>query len=221
MPIDPSLRDALAAVTTASLARALARRGIANCTLRGVAPRSSGSGTVVGEAFTLRLIPSRGESEDESRLATAIEAIPREAVVVIATGGSEGAGISETIGARLHHRGVLAVVTDAAAAPNSALPVWAALLRGPSGYILAFAGSDEPVGLGSAAVHPSDIVVADAEGIVVIPPGIAEAVALEAVERQRLDLWILREIEKGVPLPGLSPPNAETLARYEAETRPT
>jgi len=221
MPIDPSLRDALAAVTTASLARALARRGVANCTLRGVAPRSSSAETVVGEAYTLRLIPSRGEPEDESRLASCVESIPREAVAVIATGGGEGAAISETMGARLHHLGILAVVTDGAAAPNPALPVWATPSGGPSGQTLAFAGSDEPVGLGSAAVHPGDIVVADADGVVVIPPGIAEAVALEAVERQRLDLWILREIEKGAPLPGLSPPNAETLARYEAETKPT
>ena len=30
-------------------------------------------------------------------------------------------------------------------------------------------------------------------------------------------MWIMREIDKGVPLPGLYPPNAETKARYEAE----
>ena len=45
-----------------------------------------------------------------------------------------------------------------------------------------------------------------------------EDVAMAAVEQERLELWIMREIEKGVPLPGLYPPNAETKLRYEAET---
>ena len=40
-----------------------------------------------------------------------------------------------------------------------------------------------------------------------------------AVWRERLEAWIMQEVEKGTPLPGLYPPNAETKARYEAETR--
>lgn len=220
MPIDPSLRDALAAVTTSSLARALARRGLVDGTLQGIGPGPGGIGTVVGEAATLRLIPSRGEADDEGRLAAAVEAVPKDAVVVVATAGSGAAVLSEAVAARLRQRGAGALVTDGAAPSGSALPVWSAPSVGPSGRTLVLAGSGEPVALGAAAVHPGDILVADAEGVVVIPPGIAEAVALEAVERQRLDLWILREIEKGTPLPGLSPPDAGTLARYEAETRP-
>jgi hypothetical protein len=38
-----------------------------------------------------------------------------------------------------------------------------------------------------------------------------------AVEQERLEAWVMREVERGVPLPGLYPPNAETKARYEAE----
>jgi regulator of RNase E activity RraA len=63
-------------------------------------------------------------------------------------------------------------------------------------------------------------VVADAAGVVVIPAAIAESVALEAVEQQRLDLWIQREVEKGVSLDGLLPPDAAAMARFEAETKP-
>jgi hypothetical protein len=44
-------------------------------------------------------------------------------------------------------------------------------------------------------------------------------VALAAVEQERLELWIMREVDKGIALPGLYPPNAETRARYEAETK--
>jgi regulator of RNase E activity RraA len=52
---------------------------------------------------------------------------------------------------------------------------------------------------------------------VVIPAALAEAVAEAAVEQERLEAWIMREVEKGARLPGLYPPNAETRARYEAE----
>ncbi len=37
-----------------------------------------------------------------------------------------------------------------------------------------------------------------------------------AVEQERLEAWIMTEVDRGVPLPGLYPPNAETKARYEA-----
>jgi len=43
-----------------------------------------------------------------------------------------------------------------------------------------------------------------------------DAVVEAAVEQERLEAWIMTEVERGVPLPGLYPPNAETKARYEA-----
>jgi hypothetical protein len=36
------------------------------------------------------------------------------------------------------------------------------------------------------------------------------------VKQDRLEAWIMEEGGKGVALPGLYPPNAETKARYEA-----
>ena len=59
--------------------------------------------------------------------------------------------------------------------------------------------------------------MADGDGAVVIPAALVEDVAKAAVDQEQLELWIMREVEKGVPLPGLYPPNAETKARYEAE----
>lgn len=224
MPIDTTLREALEAVTTASLARVLARRGIGGSTPRGVLARSGTSGRVVGPAHTLRLIPGRGDGAPASgsrSLESAIEAIPEGAVVVAdASGASDAAPIGEVLAARLHRRGVAALVTDGAGPSGGALPVWCAASGCPASGALVLVGSGEPVALGGAAIYPGDIVVADEAGIVVVPAGIAEAVALEAVEAQRLELWTLREIERGAPLPGLSPPDAGTLARYEAETRP-
>ncbi|WP_331308791.1 hypothetical protein [Methylobacterium oryzae] len=53
-----------------------------------------------------------------------------------------------------------------------------------------------------------------------MPAALAERVALEAVEQQRLDLWIQREAERGATLASLLPPDAAALARFEAETKP-
>jgi regulator of RNase E activity RraA len=66
------------------------------------------------------------------------------------------------------------------------------------------------------AVFPNDIVVADADGAVVIPAALLEAVIPEAVEQERFEGWIMGEVARGVPLPGLYPPNEETRARYTA-----
>ena len=54
------------------------------------------------------------------------------------------------------------------------------------------------------------------DGAVVIPQALLDAVLEAAVEQERLEAWIMEEGGKGVALPGLYPPNAETKARYEA-----
>jgi regulator of RNase E activity RraA len=73
------------------------------------------------------------------------------------------------------------------------------------------------VGCGGVAVFPDDVIVADGDGVVVIPQAMLAEVVPVAVEQERLEAWVMREVERGVPLPGLYPPNAETKARYEAE----
>ncbi len=212
--IDETLRDALLAVSPASLARALDRRGLRAHACAGLAAR--GSAAVAGPAHTLRLIPARGDGAGD--LPAAIEAVPEGAVLVIDAGGGGTVPFAPILAARLAQRGVAGLVTDAGLPAEIGLPAWGGDGPGPA---LALAGSGEPVACAGAAVHPGDIVVAGPEGVVVVPVGIAEAVALEAVEQQRLDLWLLREAEKGESLARLLPPDAETLARFEAETKTT
>jgi regulator of RNase E activity RraA len=219
MPIDTTLRDALSAVTTASLGRVLVRRGVPAFSFRGLRSRS-GSAQAVGPAYTLRLIPARGEAG--LPLSRTLESIPEGAVVVAdASGSREGLPFGAILAARLGQRGIAGLVTDAAGPMEGALPVWCAAPDGAeAGPGLVLVGAGEPIACAGAAIHPGDIVVADAVGAVVVPAGIAESVAFEAVEQQRLDLWIQREVEKGVSLDGLLPPDAAAMARFEAETKP-
>ena len=68
-------------------------------------------------------------------------------------------------------------------------------------------------------MFPNDVVVADADGAVLIPAAVLDEVIAAAVEQERLEGWIMSRVAAGVPLPGLYPPNDETRARYEAWAR--
>jgi regulator of RNase E activity RraA len=84
---------------------------------------------------------------------------------------------------------------------------------------LTFVDWQQPIGCGGVAVFPGDVIVLDTDGAVLIPQALVEEVTKESVEQERLETWIMGEVDKGVPLPGLYPPNAETKARYEKEAK--
>jgi regulator of RNase E activity RraA len=81
---------------------------------------------------------------------------------------------------------------------------------------LTFVNWQEPIGCGGVAVFPDDVVVADDDGAVLIPAAFVDEIVATAPEQERMENWIMREVEKGAQLPGLYPPNAENKARYEA-----
>jgi len=89
----------------------------------------------------------------------------------------------------------------------------------PSVAGLTFVDWQLPIGCGGVAVFPNDVIVADDDGAVLIPQAIVEEVAKLGVEQERMEGWIMGEVEKGLPLPGLYPMNAETKARYEASKK--
>jgi regulator of RNase E activity RraA len=214
MAIDPTLRDALSAVTPASLTRALMRAGVRAFSPRGLSGRG---GSAIGVAYTLRMIPARDDAAGD--LASAIDGVPEGAIVVIdAAGSGLPLPFGSILAARLAQGGAVGLVTDAALPDDVGLPVWSA--PETANGTLALVASQGPVACGGAAFHPGDIVVCTEGGIVALPADLAERIALEAVEQQRLDLWIQREVEKGETLASLLPPDAAALARFEAETKP-
>jgi regulator of RNase E activity RraA len=124
--------------------------------------------------------------------------------------------------ARMKMRGVAGMVTDGvvrdvAGVLGVGLPVWCqGVAAPPSVSGLTFAGWQEPIGCGGVAIYPDDVIVADDDGAVVIPKALVGDVLAAAPEQERLEAWIMAEVERGVPLLGLYPPNAEAMARYKA-----
>ena len=222
----------LSRVTTATITTILLKKGLRNVWLRGAMPLKPGQPRLVGRAFTLRFVPAREDlatpeswSSPKSTRA-AIEAMPAGAVAVVDAMGLTDAGIfGDILCARMAKRGVAALVTDGvvrdvAGVLGTGLPVWCRGVAAPPSVAgLTFVNWQEPIGCGGVAVFPDDLIVADGDGVVVIPAALIDHVLEHAPEQERLEAWIMQEVEAGIPLPGLYPANAETKARYEASKK--
>jgi regulator of RNase E activity RraA len=232
MPFDQKTRDILAKVSTATITTILLKKGLRNVWMRGTRPLRAGQPRLVGPAFTLRFVPAREDLATPESWASpistraAIEAMPEGVITVVDAMGVTAAGIfGDILCARMKKRGVAALITDGvvrdvAGVLGTGLPVWC---RGgaapPSVAGLTFVAWQQPIGCGGVAVFPDDIVVVDDDGAVLIPAKLLDEVVAAAPEQERMEEWIMGEVDKGANLPGLYPMNAETKARYEASKR--
>jgi regulator of RNase E activity RraA len=231
-PLPPAIVTALQHVCTATLTTVLLKKGLRNVWMRGTRPLAPGQGRRIGRAFTLRFVPAREDLATPaswgSPISTraAIEAMPPGVIAVVGAMGVTDAGIfGDILCARMARREVAGLVTDGVVrdVPGvlaSRLPVWCQGTAAPPSVAgLTFVGWQEPVGCGGVAVFPNDVVVADDDGAVLIPAALLDAVVDEAVEQERLEAWIMQEVQAGAELPGLYPPNEANRARYEAWKR--
>jgi regulator of RNase E activity RraA len=152
--------------------------------------------------------------------------MPPGCIAVVDAMGVTDAGIfGDILCARMQKRGIGALVTDGvvrdvAGVLGTQLPVWCQGAAAPASVAgLTFVGWQEPIGCGGVAVFPNDVVVIDDDGAVLIPADLLADVLSAAVEQERLEGWIMSQVEAGLPLPGLYPPNEENKARYEAWAR--
>ena len=229
MSISESARQALSAVTTATLTTVLLKKGLRNVWMRGARPLKPGQPKLVGRAFTLRFVPAREDlATPESWGApistrAAIEAMPEGCIAVVDAMGVTDAGIfGDILCERMARRGVAALVTDGVVRDvegvlGTGLPVWCdGVAAPPSVAGLTFVGWQQPIGCGGVAVFPDDVVVLDDDGAVLIPAALVEEVAKMATDQELLETWIMGEVKMGASLPGLYPPNAEQKLRFEA-----
>jgi len=227
--LDPKVVAALTAVSTATLTTLLLKKGLRNVWMRGTRPIRTGQPRLVGRAFTLRFVPAREDlatPESWSKpisTRAAIEAMPEGCIVVADARGVTDAGIfGDILCARMVKKGVAALVTDGvmrdlAGVLATGLPVWCQGAAAPPSVAgLTFVNWQEPIGCGGVAVFPDDVVVADDDGATLIPAALLEEIVAAGPEQERLEGWIMKEVENGASLPGLYPPNAEAKARYDA-----
>ncbi len=232
MQLDPVVIATLSQVTTATLTTVLLKKGLRNVWMRGTKPLKPGQPRLVGRAFTLRFVPAREDLATPESWASpistraAIEDMPAGCITVVDSKGVQDAGIfGDILCARMQKRQVAALITDGvvrdlAGVLGTGLPVWCnGAAAPPSVAGLTFVAWQQPIGCGGVAVFPGDVVVVDDDGAVLIPAALLDYVLEHAPEQERLEAWIMSEVDRGVPLPGLYPPNAEAKARYAAQSQ--
>ena len=229
MTIDASTLAALSGVSTATVTTVRLKKGLRNVWMRGTRPIRAGQPRVIGHAFTLRFVPAREDLATpeswSSPISTraAIEAMPEGCITVVDAMGVTDAGIfGDILCARMAKKGVAGLVTDGVVRDLSGvlgtgLPVWCQGAAAPASVAgLTFVAWQQPIGCGGVAVFPDDVIMVDDDGAVVIPRKLVADVAAVAADQERLEEWIMNEVNQGASLPGLYPPNAENKARYEA-----
>jgi regulator of RNase E activity RraA len=221
--MNPKTRQQLMGVSTATLCTALFKRGLRNQFIQDVRPLNPSLPNMVGPAFTLRYMPAR---EDINLISVfqdrahpqrkAVEECPEGAVFVIdSRKDARAASAGGILVSRLMKRGVAGVVTDGGFrdSPEIArlsIPAYHQRPSAPTNLTLHQAiDINVPIGCGDAPVWPGDVVVGDGEGVIVIPAGIADEIAAEAVEMTAFEDFVQEKVLEGRSLLGLYPPTDE------------
>jgi len=225
------LKQALSAVSTATLCTALFKRGLRHQYIQDVHPLNPNHPNMVGEAFTLRYMPAREDlnsievfKNPDHPQRKAIEACPTGALMVIdSRGDASAASAGGILVTRLMIRGAAGVVTDGGFrdSPEIARLDMPAYHRRPSPptNLTRHQAIDfnVPIGCSDTPVFPGDIVVGDAEGVVVIPVHLAEQISAEATEMTVFEDFVTEQVLAGHSIVGLYPPTQEqTLDNFKA-----
>ncbi len=228
--MDQEISALLAQATTASLSAQLAKRGLRSRAIAGIAPLNPSAARVFGPAYTLRYIPAREDLTTSAAMASpenphrkAVETAPPGHVLVVDTHGMDVSGtFGDILVARLQVRGVAGIVSDGpmrdvAELRRMALPVFARGNAAPPSYTSMMAvDAQVPISCGGIAVFPDDLVVGDADGVVVVPRHMALEVARDALEQDRLEAYVRARVEAGASTFDVYPPNEATRAAYLA-----
>jgi 2-keto-4-pentenoate hydratase/2-oxohepta-3-ene-1,7-dioic acid hydratase in catechol pathway/regulator of RNase E activity RraA len=225
--LTPAAEAALRSVSTATLTVQIARRGVRNTFVKGLRPTRPDL-RLLGYAHTLRYVPLREDVRDADTAElnaqkSAIEAIGPGEVLVIDARGEAGAGtIGDILAARALARGATGIVTDGGARDSPALagldiPTY---FQAPHAAVLGLVHypleSNVPIACGGVLVMPGDVIVGDAEGVVVIPAAMAEEVAHGALEQELREEWALERVQAGESVRGVYPLAPEREAEFEA-----
>lgn len=220
-------KAALRSVSTATLTAQLMKRGVRSAFLSGLSPTRRDL-RMVGYAHTLRYVALREDvraagagAEDAQK--RAVESVSPEDVLIMEARGEAGAGtIGDILAARVLARGGAGIVTDGGVrdTPGVAQLEIPTYLRAPNANSLWLRHHplefDVPITCAGVLVIPGDVVVGDAEGVVVLPAAMAEEIAHDALEQEAREAWALERVQAGESIRGIYPLSDARLAEFEA-----
>ncbi|WP_091558857.1 fumarylacetoacetate hydrolase family protein [Arthrobacter sp. ok362] len=224
--LSPELKAKLESVCTATLSSQLRKRGLNNVSIDGLTSTRPEK-RIVGLARTLRYVPNREDlfkthGGGFNAQKKAIDSLNEGEILVMEARGEKGTGtIGDILALRAEVRGAAAIITDGGVRDFSAV----AAMDMPTYYANphpAVLGrrhipwdTDITIACGGATVQPGDIIVADADGILVIPPALAEELADDSIAQEREETFIAEMVQQGHSVDGLYPLNAQWRTRYQ------
>lgn len=224
--LSPGLKAKLESVATATLSSQMRKRGLNNVSIDGL-QGTRPDRKVVGLARTLRYVPNREDlfkthGGGFNAQKKAIDSVNEGEILVMEARGEKGTGtVGDILALRAQVRGAAAIITDGGvrdftAVADLEMPTWFA---NPHPAVLGRRhipwDTDITIACGGATVQPGDIIVADADGILVIPPAIAEELADDCIQQEKEEVFIFEMVKQGNSVDGLYPMNSEWQARYK------
>ncbi len=204
------------------------RQGLTHPLMVGPQPLNPQAVKFVGNAVTVRTIAVREDlleaqqrGERPNLQAEAVALVGADDVLVVAMGGeTRTAFMGDVMSTHLLTKGSAAAVldgavSDAAAISQIPLPVFcvgnAATPLTSHRLVVELNCAIDCAGV---PVVPGDVVMGDANGVVVIPTGMVAESAETCVEREILEAFVLEQVRGGAPLAGTYPPDEATLAEF-------
>jgi len=196
-------------ITSADAADHLRALGVHRTVMRGLRAMTS-TGSVVGRARTLRILPDREDIKapvnGPANRGLYDSLNDGEILVVDAMGREDKAVLGDMMFSRIAARQAIAALVDGAVrdvahVDRKRFPVFARALC-PDSYMgwLRPWERDVPVQCGGVLVMPGDWIIADADGQVVVPASMVEELVDKATEKARLDAFSQALLEEGYPL---------------------
>lgn len=214
--LDADVAKALRGLSTATLSSQLRKRGLQHMTIDGVRPTRPAA-KLVGTAHTLRYLPLREDlfakfGAGMNAQKRAVEELrPGQVLVMDARRDPTSGTIGDILALRAQMRGAAGIVTDGGLRDSAAvaaldLPTYhAAEHPAVLGRRHVPWDTGTPVACGGALVQPGDILVGDADGVVVVPPDLVDQLITDSVEQELQERFIAEQVSAGEPIDGLYP----------------
>lgn len=226
---DPTVIEQFRSVSVPTVVSILWRKGLKNTFMSQPRPVNPNAVKFAGTALTARtvamredLLEAQNRGERPNLQNQSVDDMGTGDVLIVAMGGeTRTAFMGDIMTTGLMVKGAAGVVldgsvSDAASISKIDLPVFCTgNAATPLTSHRIVVDLNCPVDCAGVTVLDGDVVMGDANGVVVIPAALAADVAGLAVDRELLEEFVVGRVADGAPLKGTYPPDDATLAAFE------